>query len=425
MLIKSLAFAAVFVTVSVVADQVKYDGYHLVRAKVQSRYHGDIIQRLLDQKSANPTVRLLNEMRKGKTADLLLEPKTAPQIIRLLKWQGFQPEIVTDNIQSFFDLERKNQVSTSLFNLHDDPSKFPFDKFNSFDAIINWLKAVEGKYDFVKTFKVGTTTEKRDFFGVKISKASKDDKPKPAFWIDGGIHAREWMSPAVVVYVINELTSKYGSDQEITELVDGIDFLIVPSINPDGYEYSRSDDRLWRKTRSINDNADCPGADENRNYDWHWDSEGGADTEPCSDIYKGKSVFSEPEAKAVGDAIYANNQTLKALITTHTFGNLWLIPFGDGSHPDDYQELEDAAKEAAKATVDAGGPEFTVGNSAEVLYQTTGTTEDFAKGPAGVKYSYTVEIGESFTDPDTEIIKKASTTFAGFKVIAKRVLKQP
>ena len=64
--------------------------------------------------------------------------------------------------------------------------------------------------------------------------------------IFSGIHAREWISPAVVTYMMRELTENITGQQE---LVDELDWYIVPSVNPDGYAYTWSDDRLWRKTR--------------------------------------------------------------------------------------------------------------------------------------------------------------------------------
>jgi len=124
----------------------------------------------------------------------------------------------------------------------------------------------------------------------------------------------------------------------------------------------------------------------------------------------------------------ANNKTVMGLITLHTYGEYWLVPFGyvlPPVYPPDYQELLEAAQDAAKATVAAGGPEFTVGNSADLLYPATGASDDFSKGAAGIKFVYTVETGDSFTQPESEIIETASTTWAGFKVIAKRVIKLP
>ena len=66
-------------------------------------------------------------------------------------------------------------------------------------------------------------------------------------WIDGGIHAREWISPAVATYHMRELVE--NGDKYPSEIVDQVDWYILPVHNPDGYEYSRVRDRFWRKSR--------------------------------------------------------------------------------------------------------------------------------------------------------------------------------
>ena len=50
----------------------------------------------------------------------------------------------------------------------------------------------------------------------------------------------------MVTYMMRELTENITGQQE---LVDELDWYIVPCVNPDGYAYTWSDDRLWRKTR--------------------------------------------------------------------------------------------------------------------------------------------------------------------------------
>ena len=68
-----------------------------------------------------------------------------------------------------------------------------------------------------------------------------------------GIHAREWVSPTSGLYTIhqiiqNHLNSRNGNPFD--EDVVGIDWYIMPLLNPDGYEYSHTHDRMWRKNRS-------------------------------------------------------------------------------------------------------------------------------------------------------------------------------
>ncbi len=80
-----------------------------------------------------------------------------------------------------------------------------------------------------------------------------------------GIHAREWIAPAMATYLMNELLKGDGKD-----FLDHLNFHILPSANPDGYEYTRNSDRMWRKTRSVNLLSDCYGVDGNRNWDIHF-----------------------------------------------------------------------------------------------------------------------------------------------------------
>lgn len=50
------------------------------------------------------------------------------------------------------------------------------------------------------------------------------------------------------------------------------DFVVIPVANPDGYEYSMTENRFWRKTRSRNATVNkwCVGADANRNWGYRW-----------------------------------------------------------------------------------------------------------------------------------------------------------
>lgn len=66
---------------------------------------------------------------------------------------------------------------------------------------------------------------------------SKDNGVKSIVLIDGGIHGREWISVATTVYCINQLIENFRRN---THLLRKLDFLIVPIVNVDGYEYSHT-----------------------------------------------------------------------------------------------------------------------------------------------------------------------------------------
>lgn len=104
-------------------------------------------------------------------------------------------------------------------------------------------------------------------------------------FFDGGIHSREWIAPATVIYMLDQLLSQYGKDNAITKVVDALDFYILPLFNVDGYAYTWSKDRMWRKTRSTQKGHICVGVDPNRNWDYQWDG-AGTSNDPCTDTYE-------------------------------------------------------------------------------------------------------------------------------------------
>ena len=96
---------------------------------------------------------------------------------------------------------------------------------------------------------IGVTHENRKMKVVKICKGKAGCGKKPGMWIDGGMHAREWISPSVTTYLLRKLLDDRKNKFSNRHLIDKLDWYILPLANPDGYEWSRSKDRLWRKNR--------------------------------------------------------------------------------------------------------------------------------------------------------------------------------
>ena len=96
--------------------------------------------------------------------------------------------------------------------------------------------------------EIGTSYEGRSMRVLKICKG-KDGVcgGKPGIFINGGIHAREWIGPSTVTFIMKEILE--NSTKYPTELLDKLDWYILPVLNPDGYEYSRTTVRMWRKSR--------------------------------------------------------------------------------------------------------------------------------------------------------------------------------
>lgn len=118
---------------------------------------------------------------------------------------------------------------------------------------------------------------------------------KITIWNFVGAHAREWISPATVTYIIRELVENRANYESF---VSDVDFHIVPVLNVDGYHYSHSKNRMWRKNRRIIPGF-CNGVDLNRNFGYKWGQSGAATINTCATNYAGKESFSEPESKAI------------------------------------------------------------------------------------------------------------------------------
>ncbi|KAK5981948.1 hypothetical protein GCK32_020776 [Trichostrongylus colubriformis] len=134
------------------------------------------------------------------------------------------------------------------------------------------------------------------------------------------------------------MVTGYGTDPNITRSVKKFDWYIIPEANPDGYEYSRTSDRLWRKTRSRNVTVNkwCVGADANRNWGHRW-GEAGANRSPCSNIYAGSRPFSEPEIVGLRDLVTWQIPNLVIYASLHSYGQLLLSPWGyTQARPDNY-----------------------------------------------------------------------------------------
>lgn len=67
-------------------------------------------------------------------------------------------------------------------------------------------------------------------------KISSGGSNKPIIYVQAAIHAREWIAPPVALYIINQLVENPNN----AYLYEDIDWVIIPVVNPDGYEYTHT-----------------------------------------------------------------------------------------------------------------------------------------------------------------------------------------
>lgn len=88
---------------------------------------------------------------------------------------------------------------------------------------------------FSKTSKVNLNKPLNDKNSIESSNVLTPTKP--VVLIDGGIHAREWISVATALYCIYQLTEEGSRNKDV---LGRLDFVIVPCVNVDGYEYTHT-----------------------------------------------------------------------------------------------------------------------------------------------------------------------------------------
>ena len=298
----------------------------------------------------------------------------------------------------------------------------------------------------------------RTIYGVEIGKGvRKGLQDQPTFVLMGAHHAREWPSGELAMEFAVDLAKNYGKSDRITRLLDKARVIVVPVVNVDGFELSRTDgayvdlreandydplegsasilatpgQAYKRKNCRVVDGQDTPdgtcratansnggfgiGVDLNRNYGGFWGGPGAAETEPdpaeveagvTDPTYRGASAFSEPETQNIQDLVSSRQVTM--LISNHTFSNLVLRP--NGVNPNtighDGKPVGNAPDEQALKKL--GGKMSAQNGYANIhgwqLYDTTGTTEDWSYNATG-GFGYTFEIGANeFHPPYPEVV---------------------
>ena len=230
----------------------------------------------------------------------------------------------------------------------------------------------------------------------------------------------------VTEYLAYQLLSGYaaapGTDDAHDHL-DQYDFYIFPVVNPDGFVFTQTTDRLWRKNRQTNSGTSCVGRDINRNYPFQWNSTGGSSREPCAQDYRGVQQADAPETEVLTRHLrrVSDRQGLKLFVDFHSYGQYFMAPYGYNCERKlrNTKDILNLGAGAVKAMNAAFGSNFQAGSICNMLYMSTGCSVDFAFDVARAEYSYTLELRDQgssgFVLPPAQILPSGQETWAGIK----------
>nr|XP_006012175.1 PREDICTED: carboxypeptidase A2-like [Latimeria chalumnae] len=302
---------------------------------------------------------------------------------------------------------------------------FSYNTYHTLDSIYQWMDSLVSEYpNLVSKQSIGYSFEGRPQYVLKFSTGGSN---RPAIWLDAGIHSREWVTQATAVWTAKKIAQEYGTDPSITSLLKQMDLYLLPVTNPDGYVYTHTNNRMWRKTRSRIPGSYCVGVDPNRNWDAGFGGPG-ASNKPCSDSYHGPYANSEVEVKNIVDFINGHGK-IQAFLTVHSYSQLLMYPYGyKCSNTKDVRELDTVGNAAASALTSLYGTRYKVGAICNVIYQASGGSIDWSYDQ-GIKYSFAFELRDTgrygFMLPTDQIIPTAEETWLALKTIMEYVRGHP
>jgi carboxypeptidase T len=304
-----------------------------------------------------------------------MEIRVSPEELNELRAMGFDPLVVDPDV-----------YATAAAIPRTSAAGGPWSEYHTLDAAYELLDELAADHPSrAEVFTAGYSLEGRPIRGIRInSNAGTIDATRPAFFIVGCHHAREWISVEVPLYIAQQLLEHYDVDAQARALVDRGEIWIVPILNPDGYVYTHEADRLWRNNRRPFENGRT-GVDLNRNYSYQWGRNQGSSAVEGTATYRGAYPFSEPETQAIRD-LFELRQFMGA-ISYHSYGKFVLSPWGYTTlrPPDDHEMSALATEMASMMNGETSNPwmDYESGRIASGLYVASGVFEDWVYGLHG------------------------------------------
>ncbi|KAH8719224.1 carboxypeptidase-like protein A4 precursor [Phaeosphaeriaceae sp. PMI808] len=374
-----------------------YDGYRIYSITPRSVQEARKLEGLFYKHYTHPV---------RDTLSVVISPEEIPSFNAL----GLKARLVNNDLGSYIrSIAKPSTFNRALHKRGELPDLSWFDSYHNYDAHLTyWDDLVRAFPDNSEKFEIGKSYENRSIyafhlFGDKGKVQANTEKPV-ILW-HATVHAREWISTMVIEYLAYQLVDGYkAGDSDVTAFLDHYDFYLVPFHNPDGFVYTQTNDRLWRKNRQPrpSENATCIGTDGNRNWKFEWNAqppEGGSTPNPCGQTYRGIAPGDTPENQALDGLSAKLSSTgggIRSFIDFHSYSQLVLTPWGYTCNPlpESLPRMLEAANGTARAIEAASerGSVYKAGPGCQILYFSTGNSRDHHYAVHGANHSWTLEL---------------------------------
>lgn len=246
-----------------------------------------------------------------------------------------------------------------------------------------------------------------------------------AVFVDAGVQARDWLSPAALTYAISKLTWLWDEDKA-DRAMRHIDWYFLPLANPDGYQYSRLTDRLWTKNRNYDSDSGCYGVNLDRNFDYSW-GQAGSSPNPCKNLYHGLKAFSELESRAIRNFLLSMRDYLGAYVSLSGYGQAVTYPWGDADYVTSNQrQLRQTARQAIINFRRLNHAEYSMGSSYRQKLARSGNAADWVQERISPQFVYNVFLKDQgrygYLMPPHYIPESGEEAYEFLRTIAQQLL---
>ncbi|XP_012944764.1 carboxypeptidase A1-like [Aplysia californica] len=266
----ALSVCALFVVFDFSEGQsAEYEGYRLLSFTVTTAEEADFLRSLGKE---YPELDFWLDPVPGLRSVALAPPSILRGVESRLSARRLGFKVETSDVQSLVDAESAPVQARKVYT----GETIDHERYHSYESMLTSLRELSRKHPGTMSFSdlPHLTHEGRTVAQVKITSPGSTTN-KPTIVIEAGIHSREWVSPAANLYFVEKLLRRYDAgDEKATMMLNKFDWIMVPCVNPDGYEHTRNayQGRFWRKNRRYV-RSHCKGIDLNRNFDFEFGSE--------------------------------------------------------------------------------------------------------------------------------------------------------
>ncbi|XP_051546274.1 carboxypeptidase A1-like [Myxocyprinus asiaticus] len=413
-----LVLTALFVAVF---GKETFEGHQVLRITANNEAQITLLKELSEQAH----LRLdfwMEPVRESLPIDVRVPFNSLQAVRAFLAHNHIEYRVMIEDVQDLLDEEERQMLKS-----HPTPrttDDFVYTRYHDLNTIYSFMDIlVAENSDLVSKIVIGQSYEGRPLNVLRFSTGANH----PGMWIDTGIHSREWVTQASGIWFAKKIVKDYGRNPALTSILNNYDIYLEIVTNPDGYQYTQTNNRMWRKTRKPNPGSSCVGVDPNRNWDAGFGGAGSSNN-PCSETYCGPSAHSESEVKAIVDFVKSHGN-LKAFVSIHSYSQMLLYPYGYTHTPaKDQAELHELARKATTKLQSLYNTRYKYGSIITTIYQASGGTIDWTYDQ-GIKYSYTFELRDTgrygFILPANQIVPTAKETWLALMAIMEHTKNNP